>query len=391
MTPHLRASAAILARLVAATAVLVAVALWPAVASAALPRPPATARLPRACSAAGVLGSWSTSRLAAQTLAAGVEEDDVGSVSHEVAIGISAIILFGSTAPSNLAVQLTALESHAPGGVKPLVMTDEEGGLVQRMANLAGSIPAPRTMGATMTPAQIEALATQVGRRMLAAGVTMDLAPVLDVDGGVGPNARDPDGTRSFSATVSVAAADGLAFAAGLERAGVIPVVKHFPGLGGVSQNTDVGPATTLRWNLLEKTELVPFVDAIDSGVPAVMVSNASIPGLTAQPASLSAAVETSLLRLRLHFKGLIVTDSLTAEAIVATGLTLPQAAVAALRAGADLLLYQVSGPRTDATTNQIVHAIVQAVATGELSRSQLVAAVGYVIAAKRVDLCARR
>ena len=58
----------------------------------------------------------------------------------------------------------------------------------------------------------------------------------------------------------------------------MIPVVKHFPGLGGESQNTDVGPATTLRWSLLEKTGLVPFVDAIDSGVPAVMVSNASVP-----------------------------------------------------------------------------------------------------------------
>ena len=91
-----------------------------------------------------------------------------------------------------------------PGGVKPLVMTDEEGGLVQRMANLVGSIPAPRTMGATMTPAQIEALAMLAGRRMLAAGVTMDLAPVLDVDGGVGPTARDPDGrVRSARRSVS--------------------------------------------------------------------------------------------------------------------------------------------------------------------------------------------
>jgi beta-N-acetylhexosaminidase len=323
-------------------------------------------------------------------LAAGIEEDDVSSVSHEVAVGIGGLILFGSTAPAGLASQLAAVESGAPGGVKPLVMTDEEGGLVQRMANLVGSIPAPRTMGAAMTPAQIEALATQVGRRMRAAGVTMDLAPVLDVDGGVGPNARDPDGTRSFSATVSVAAKDGLAFASGLERAGVIPVVKHFPGLGGVSQDTDVGPATTIRWSLLEKTGLVPFVEAIDSGVPAVMVSNASVPGLTSQPASLSPVVETSLLRGRLHFRGLIVTDSLVAKAIVATGLTLPGAAVVALRAGADLLLYQASGASTDATFNQIVHGVVEAVARGELSRAQLVEAVGYVLAAKKVDLCAR-
>ena len=347
-------------------------------------------RFPRSCSNANKLATWSTSRLAAQTLAVATEEDDVSSVTHEVSIGIGGVILFGSVAPSDLGSQLAALELRAPRGVKPLVMTDEEGGLVQRMANLVGRIPAPRTMGATMTPAQIEALATQVGRRMLAAGVTMDLAPVLDVDGGVGPNDRDPDGTRSFSANVAVAARDGLAFAAGLERAGVIAVVKHFPGLGGVSQNTDVGPATTIAWGRLEKTGLVPFVDAINSGFGAVMVANASIPGLTAQPASLSSVVETSLLRGRLHFKGLIVTDSLTAGAISATGLTLPQAAVAALRAGADLLLYQASGGSIDATTNGVVHGIVEAVAGGELSKSQLVAAVSYVLAAKKVGLCTR-
>ena len=344
----------------------------------------------RSCTNASKLATWSTSRLAAQTLAVATEEDDVSSATHEVSIGIGGVILFGSVAPFDLGSQLAALELHAPGGVKPLVMADEEGGLVQRMANLVGSIPAPRTMGATMTAAQIEALATQVGRRMLAAGVTMDLAPVLDVDGGVGPNDRDPDGTRSFSANVAVAARDGLAFAAGLERAGVIAVVKHFPGLGGVSQNTDVGPATTIAWGRLERTGLIPFVDAINSGFGAVMVANASIPGLTAQPASLSSAVETSLLRGRLHFKGLIVTDSLTAGAITATGLTLPQAAVAALRAGADLLLYQASTGDVDATTNGVVHGIVAAVAGGELSRSQLVAAVTYVLAAKKVGLCAK-
>jgi len=75
---------------------------------------------------------------------------------------------------------------------------------------------------------------------MRATGVTMDLAPVLDVDGGQGPDDQDPDGTRSFSANEKIASADGLAFAAGLEAGGVIPVVKHFPGLGGSTGNTDM-------------------------------------------------------------------------------------------------------------------------------------------------------
>ena len=70
---------------------------------------------------------------------------------------------------------------------------------------------------------------------MHAAGITMDLAPVLDLDNGVGPNNRDPDGTRSFSLNPGVAAADGVAFLQGLEAGGVVPVVKHFPGLGQAS------------------------------------------------------------------------------------------------------------------------------------------------------------
>ncbi len=352
---------------------------------------PTHGKQPAACSVAAKLETWSLARLAAQTLAAAADEQDVAGVSHEVSIGIGGLVLFGSAAPPDLGRELAALEVHAPGGVKPLVMADEEGGAVQRMANLVGSMPSARVMGATMTPAQIEALATQVGRGMLAAGVTMDLAPVLDVDGGAGPNARDPDGTRSFSAEVGVAAQDGLAFAAGLERAGVIAVVKHFPGLGGVSENTDIGPATTVAWSRLQQTGLVPFVDAVDAGIQAVMVANASVPGLTAQPASLSAVVETWLLRDHLHFKGLILTDSLIAGAIKATGLTLSQAAVEALRAGADLLLYQASGGSIDETTNEIVHAIVEAVGNGVLSRSQLIGAVSYMLAAKGVNLCARR
>ena len=138
-------------------------------------------------------------------------------------------------------------------------MTDEEGGAVQRMANLVGSIPSARTMGATMTSAQIQALATTVAQRMRAAGITMDLAPVLDLDDGNGPNDRDPDGTRSFSLNANTTAADAAAFAAGLAAGGVIPVVKHFPGLGQATANTDVKPATTLPWTTLEHAGLLPF------------------------------------------------------------------------------------------------------------------------------------
>jgi len=103
--------------------------------------------------------------------------------------------------------------------------------------------------------AQITALARRVGAQLLAAGVTMDLAPVLDVDGrNVEPGASDPDGYRSFGGSVGVVTADGEAFARGLTEAHVVPVVKHFPGLGGSTGNTDDGAAATLPWPVLESS-----------------------------------------------------------------------------------------------------------------------------------------
>src|SRR5579862_8488217 len=243
---------------------------------------------PNTCTNPSVLATWSLTRLAEQTLVVPVEESDVAAVSAEVAAGTGGVILFGSSAPANLGSSLHALSLAAPGGIAPFVMTDEEGGVVQRMANLVGSLPSARQMAATMSAAQIRQLVTGVALRMHAAGITMDLAPVLDLDNGVGPNNHDPDGTRSFSLNPTVAAADGVAFLQGLEAGGVIPVVKHFPGLGQASANTDVAPATTQPWSALQHAGLLPFRSAIASGAPVVMIANASVPGLTALPASIS-------------------------------------------------------------------------------------------------------
>src|SRR5437588_4730747 len=205
------------------------------------------------------------------------------------------------------------------------LMTDEEGGVVQRIANLVGSTPSASHMGATMTPAQIEQLAFGLAQRMRADGVTMDLAPVLDVDGGQGPNNVDADGTRSFSANTATASNDGVAFATGLRNGGIVPVVKHFPGLGGTIGNTDVTTAATQSWSALQSVGLPPFEAAIAAHVPAVMVADATVPGLTNQPASVSPAVINGILRGRLGFQGLVITDSLSAVALSASGYTVPR------------------------------------------------------------------
>jgi beta-N-acetylhexosaminidase len=211
---------------------------------------------------------------------------------------------------------------------------------------------------------------------------------VLDVDSGAGPNADDPDGTRSFSARVPIAATDGVAFAVGLERAGVVPVVKHFPGLGGASGNTDLRSADTLAWATLEKGGLVPFENAVMAHLPAVMVSNAIVPGLTSIPASVSPTAVTGVLRHELGFSGLVLSDSLSALAIRDAGYSVPAAAVAALRAGVDMVLFNSATSLLSTTTASIVTAITTAVADEHLARSRLVEAASHVLVAKGVSLC---
>jgi beta-N-acetylhexosaminidase len=187
-----------------------------------------------------------------------------------------------------------------------------------------------------------------------------------------------------------VVVTDGEAFAAGLAAAGVTPVVKHFPGLGGSTGNTDDGPASTLPWAVLKASALHTFETAINRGAPAIMVANARVPGLTALPASLSSAVMVGVLRNWLHFKGLVMTDTLTAGAISAVPLSAQSAAADAIIAGADLVLL---GAQTTTTADvalalSVSHAIVGAVTAGRLARSTLVGAVTHDLAARGIVVC---
>jgi beta-N-acetylhexosaminidase len=116
------------------------------------------------------------------------------------------------------------------------------------------------------------------------------------------------------------------------------------------------------------------------------MVGNASVPGLTQSPASLSAAVIIGLLRLQLHFTGLVITDSLSADAISDLGLSVAQASVDAIASGADMVLFDSATP--NATFQQVVAQMVAAVSDGQLPKSTLVNAVVQVLATKGVDLC---
>lgn len=353
-----------------------------------VPAPPFTQPAAAPCTNATKLAGWSTTRLAMLTIVVPVAETSPGDVTDEVAQGAGGVLLFGSRAPSNLHTKLSALRRHVPGRIGLLVMTDEEGGGVQRMANLVGSLPWAQTMGKKWTAAQIRTRVRTVARKMSAAGVNMDLAPVADVDGrAVPPSASNPDGLRAFGGNTATVSRDTVAYLEGLRDGGVIPVVKHFPGLGHASRNTDYGPAHTLSWTTEKRVAIPPFEAAIAAGVPAVMMSNASVPGLATNPGSLSPTQISKELRSRLGFTGLVLTDSLTAKAISDGGWTASRAAVQALRSGADMVLF---GPVTDvqAHTNAIKARIVAAVSTGVLTRARLIDAAEHILGVRHVNLC---
>ena len=357
--------------------------------AASTPPPPSRSASPAStgCTVAGRLATWSLKRRAAQLVVVPVQENDVLAAKTMVARGAGGIILFGSDAPPALPADLAALQRSAPRGLPALVMTDEEGGGVQRLANLAGNLPWPRTMAATLTVAQTRALAERVARGLRAAGVTMDLAPVLDLSDGPGPDAAHPDGARAFSINPPVATAYGLAFAQGMLQGGVIPVVKHFPGLGQASYNSDFGPSSVPSLPVLKAAALRPFETAITAGVPAVMVGNVSVPGLTGGlPASLSTAAITGLLRDQLGFRGLVLTDSLSALAVKDAGYGVPRAAARAIGAGADMVMFDSSDP--GATADAIIARIAAAVRSHRLPVSRLDDAVQHVLAAKHISLC---
>jgi beta-N-acetylhexosaminidase len=216
--------------------------------------------------------------------------------------------------------------SGKAAGATPIVCADQEGGDVRVVrwappANNAGAQdPGPDARAA--------------GAALKALGINVALAPVADV-----PSVANAAlASRAFSANADTTAGDVAAAVKGWRAAGIAPTAKHFPGLGGTSINTDQGSAT-IAAGAPTATDLAPFKAAIAAGVPLVMSSHAVYPALDdAHIASQSPAILGGLLRAKLGFKGVVMTDSIEAAAVRATGTT-EQVAVRSVEAGDDIVL----------------------------------------------------
>jgi beta-N-acetylhexosaminidase len=253
---------------------------------------------------------------------------------------LAGVILFadnltGDRADARMTARLQRAARGGPLGTPILVMTDQEGGQVQRL-------PGPPDASAAEMGDRGTGYARRQGRAtgasLLDAGINVDLAPVLDL---ARPGAALTAEGRTFGSRPSRVIATGVGgFAAGLREGGVAATAKHFPGIGGATINTDLAAEEIgLGARALRRRDMAPFGAFADAGGDLIMLSLATYPSLSPRPAALSPEIATGELRERLGFEGVSVTDSLDAAAAQAWG-DRREVALAAARAGSDLLLY---------------------------------------------------
>ena len=223
-----------------------------------------------------------------------------------------------------------------------LVATDQEGGEVQVLHGPGfPEMPSALEQG-SMPVAELQEQARSWGRALVKAGVDVDLAPVLDVVPASLGSANQPIGRydRQFGSTAPAVASHGLAVVEGLEAAGVIPVVKHFPGLGSVIGNPDVASSVADSTTTNHSASLLPFRTAVDSGIKVVMVSSARYQRIDDEHVAMfSSDVVTDLLRHDMGFTGVVVTDDVGNAAAVRAVAPVSTRAVRFLLAGGDLVL----------------------------------------------------
>lgn len=282
------------------------------------------------------------------------------------------VILFGKNSPDLASVRaLTTSVQRAAGG-RALVATDQEGGDVR---SLAFAAPAA-SQGVQSSPDAAAATAREAAQGLRAAGVNVNLAPVADVaasNGSVVAGRAFPgDSTAVARATAAAVRAYG--------RERIAATAKHFPGLGGATANTDDASVTvsTPRADLLA-TAIPPFRAAIRAGAPLVMSSHALYPAFDrGRIASQSSELLDGLLRKRLGYRGVVVTDSLEAQAVLDRS-DVATAAQRSIEGGSDLILMTGSG-----SFNQVQPKLLARARRDAAFRAKVTRAADRVLALKR-------
>lgn len=226
-------------------------------------------------------------------------------------------------------------------GQRPFIAVDQEGGRVQALRiDSLHEHPAASHMGAYDDPAYMEAVGYVTGVELASLGITMNFAPVLDLQGDLDRGGRGVIGDRALAPSPETVAELGLAYAEGLRRAGVIPVAKHFPGHGATAVDSHGSlPTVSASLDELREAHLLPFVEAAKAQIPAVMTAHIRYPAVEKElPVTLSRRWLQDILRGELGFTGVVVTDAMEMRAI-ADNYSLKEALYRGLQAGVNLFL----------------------------------------------------
>ena len=277
-------------------------------------------------------------------------------------------------------LQQTRQVSRDLTGLPMFFFTDEEGGAVTTVSGNEGFPEIPQTssmavIGTTGNPVQARSAGETIGGYLCELGFNADFAPDADV---LSDPANQSVGTRSFGSDPQMVGDMAVSMGEGLESRGVIACYKYFPGQGAAADAAHGGYAYSNKTlEQLQECELVPFQKAIDAGAQMIMVAHMSLPNVIGYtiPASLSPYLLQNILRQQMGFDGIIITDAMNTGAI-AESYTSADAAVQAVRAGADMILMpdDLWGAYT---------AVVHAVENGQISEKQIDDAVRRILLVK--------
>lgn len=244
---------------------------------------------------------------------------------------------------SRLASAVGALQSAAVAserGIPLLVATDQEGGWIRHVKGATSETPGNMAIGASGYPEDAVLSGYYIGRELAALGINMNFAPTVDLYTNRNSVLIGP---RAFGDDPAMTAVLGAAFAKGLERAGVIATAKHFPGHGDTELDSHgILPRIYIDQKTLWERELVPYRLLAKEGIPAIMSGHLAFPATPGgqEPASLSRWFLNDLLRDRIGFKGLVITDDLMMNGATAASGSLSRTTKRALEAGNDVVMF---------------------------------------------------
>ncbi|XEC96960.1 beta-N-acetylhexosaminidase [Paenibacillus tarimensis] len=281
---------------------------------------------------------------------------------------------------TELSQRLQQINDETGASLPLLISIDQEGGMVARIdGDDVAVMPGNMALGATANVEAAYETAYVSGRELYSMGINMNFAPCLDVNN----NPLNPViGVRSYGEDPRLAAGMGAAAIRGYADAGIAATAKHFPGHGDTASDSHLDlPVIPHSMERLERIELVPFRKAIEAGVDAIMTAHVVFPAMDDDdvPSTLSGRIIKGLLRTKLGYDGVVVTDCLEMNAI-SEGVGIAEGAVRAIGAGADLVLVS---HRMDRQI-EAIEAVIQAVKDGRISEEQIDMSVDRIIRLKQ-------